>query len=111
MGSNKALLVLVMLLAFVFVLSAEVAPKDVDETFDKSDGELNKDGLDEMKYRHGGWHGHHGGWHRHYGGWGGWRRGYCSYGCCRRNYYGRCIRCCYYANEQVDADVDAEPLN
>ncbi|TKY69187.1 Glycine rich protein [Spatholobus suberectus] len=49
MGS-KALLVLVMLLASVLLLSAEVASNDVDEKFDKNDGNLDKNGVDDMKY-------------------------------------------------------------
>ncbi|XP_027362716.1 glycine-rich cell wall structural protein-like [Abrus precatorius] len=123
MGS-KALLVLVMLLASVLVLYAEAAPKDVDEKFYKNDGDIDTNGVDDMKYGHGGWHGggrrgwggRGGGWGGRGGGWGwghGWGRGwgYCYYGCCGWNYYGRCVSCCYYPGEHVDAQTHAQPQN
>ncbi|TKY69186.1 Glycine-rich protein [Spatholobus suberectus] len=103
MGS-KALLVLVMLLASVLLLLIEVASKDVDEKFDKNDGNLDTNGVDDMKY-YGGWQ-HGWGWRR---GWGGGY--YCPFGCCSWNYYGGCWRCCYYPGEHVDAHTAAEPLN
>ncbi|XP_027362717.1 uncharacterized protein LOC113870322 [Abrus precatorius] len=100
MGS-KGFLVLVMLLASLLVLYAEVAPKDVDNKFDRKDDDIDISGVDAMKYGYRGWHG----W-----GWGrGW--GYCYYGCCDWNYYGRCIRCCYYRGEHVDAQTHDQPQN
>ncbi|KAK6118966.1 hypothetical protein DH2020_047304 [Rehmannia glutinosa] len=40
------------------------------------------------------------------------RGGYCRYGCCGRSYYGGGgCRCCSYAGEKVDADVQDKPQN
>ncbi|XP_075504863.1 glycine-rich protein-like isoform X2 [Primulina tabacum] len=49
------------------------------------------------------------------GGYGGGNRGGygggCRYGCCGRSYgYGGC-RCCYYAGQAADADLQTEPGN
>ncbi|KAG4906249.1 hypothetical protein AAZX31_20G010700 [Glycine max] len=101
MGS-KALLVLVMLLASVLLLSAEVASKDVDKKLDKNDGNHDTKGVDEMKY-YGGWGS---GWDRYRRGW------YCPNGCCQWSYYYQtCWRCCYYPGEHVDVRTDAQPRN
>lgn len=51
--------------------------------------------VNDVKYPEGGYGGYPG------GGFGGWYGGgypgggYCRYGCCRRNYFGGCYRCCY----------------
>ncbi|KAL2347834.1 hypothetical protein Fmac_001834 [Flemingia macrophylla] len=101
MGS-KTLLVLCMFLAFVLVLSAEVAPKYVDdEEFYANDGVID---TNEME------NGHFGVRHR------GWRSGaklpirHCRHGCCR-SFHGRCKRCCLYPGQTVEADADAESHN
>ncbi|XP_004304059.1 PREDICTED: glycine-rich protein-like isoform 3 [Fragaria vesca subsp. vesca] len=106
MGSNKALLLLALLVALVLVVSAS---RDLAQTSaEKENGVTttetsNVGGLDDAKY--GGYQGGNGGYGGYQGGNGG--RGGCYYGCCRRFNYGRgCRRCCAYAGEAVEA---AEP--
>ncbi|CAJ1932767.1 unnamed protein product [Sphenostylis stenocarpa] len=74
---SKALLVLLLLSASVLLLSAEVAPKDADKKFDKNEvfvlrfednNNLDRNGVDDMKYDEGWWRGYDG-WRRGYGGW------------------------------------------
>ncbi|TKY69185.1 glycine-rich RNA-binding, abscisic acid-inducible protein [Spatholobus suberectus] len=67
MGS-KVLLVLVVFMATILLISAEVAPNEY-ENFDKKDGKPGANGVDESKWGYWG-----GPW---YGGWGGpWRGGW-----------------------------------
>ncbi|KAL6143980.1 PREDICTED: glycine-rich protein-like isoform 2 [Fragaria vesca subsp. vesca] len=121
MGSNKALLLLALLVALVLVVSAS---RDLAQTSaEKENGVTttetsNVGGLDDAKY--GGYQGGNGGYGGYQGGnggrggygggnpgYGGGRGGGCYYGCCRRFNYGRgCRRCCAYAGEAVEA---AEP--
>ncbi|KHM98987.1 hypothetical protein D0Y65_052777 [Glycine soja] len=79
MGS-KALLVLVMFLASALILSAEVAPKNLDENFDaKHVGVVDTNGVDEKK-----------------DGYVSWRSGVplrCAHPCCYW-YHGRCLKYC-----------------
>ncbi|KAE9615768.1 hypothetical protein Lal_00017724 [Lupinus albus] len=107
MGS-KDLLVIVMLLATILLISAEVSSLENDHKLDKNDGNHTSNGLEESKYPGFG-SGPYGG---QYGG--GFRRGggYCRYGCCGwRDFYGRCRRCCNYPGEHLDIDINAEPHN
>ncbi|KAG4908852.1 hypothetical protein JHK87_054968 [Glycine soja] len=78
MGS-KALLVLVMFLASALILSAEVAPKNLDENFDAKHGVVDTNGVDEKK-----------------DGYVSWRSGVplrCAHPCCYW-YHGRCLKYC-----------------
>ncbi|KAK7273949.1 hypothetical protein RIF29_15017 [Crotalaria pallida] len=116
MGS-KTMLVLFVFLATIFLISANVAPKQDDEKFDQNDGDVATNGVDESKYVD------FGGPYGHGGGYGPWRGG-CRYGCCDRWGYGRgggyggpwrgggyCGRCCRYPGEHLDIGVDATPHN
>ncbi|XP_061354286.1 glycine-rich protein-like [Gastrolobium bilobum] len=104
--ASKALLVLVIFLASALLISSKVAPKDLNEKFDKNNDDLDVNGIDESKYYRSGGYG--GSWR---GGYGGGYGGYCRFGCCRWSYYGGCRRCCHYPGEHVEADTDAEPHN
>ncbi|CAL0308399.1 unnamed protein product [Lupinus luteus] len=108
MGS-KALLVVVMFLATILLISAEVASKENDQKFDKKDGNHTSKGVEESKYPDfgsGPYGGRYGGGFRRRGG------RYCRYGCCGwRDFYGRCRRCCSFPGEHLDNDVNAEPHN
>ncbi|KAG4394339.1 hypothetical protein AAZX31_20G010800 [Glycine max] len=44
-----------MFVAFVLVLFAEVAPKDMDENFHANDGVVDTNVVDEIKYGYGSW--------------------------------------------------------
>ncbi|KAK9924427.1 hypothetical protein M0R45_032794 [Rubus argutus] len=120
MGSNKAFLLLALLVALVLVVAAS---RDLAQTStEKENGEASDvGGLDDAKY--GGYGGPGGGYQGRNGGPGGGYQGGnggpgggyqgggggggCYHGCCRRNDYGRgCRRCCNYAGEAVDS---AEP--
>ncbi|KAG4908849.1 hypothetical protein JHK87_054965 [Glycine soja] len=72
MGS-KVLLVVVMFMAAILLISAEVAPNEY-ENFNKKDGKHAPNGLYDSKWGYGGWGGPwYGGWGGPYygGGWGG----------------------------------------
>ncbi|KAE8645725.1 hypothetical protein Csa_020407 [Cucumis sativus] len=130
--SSKAFVFLGLLLAFVLLLSSEVAARDLAETSSKTDNEVTVEtnGVEDAKYGRGGYdRGYGGGYDRGYGGGydrgygGGYDRGYGGgrggygrghyggrggYGGGRGGYgrgcrYGRCgHKCCSYAGEVVE---------
>ncbi|XP_038886927.1 cold and drought-regulated protein CORA-like isoform X2 [Benincasa hispida] len=107
--SSKAFVFLGLLLAFVLLISSEVAARDLAETSSKKDNEVTVEtnGVEDAKYGGGydrgygggrGGYGHGGYGHGGYGGRGGYGGGY-RRGC----RYGRCgYRCCSYAGEVVE---------
>ncbi|XP_062027920.1 glycine-rich cell wall structural protein-like [Rosa rugosa] len=118
MSSNKAFLLLALLVALVLVVAAsrDLAQTSAEKENGVTTASSNVGGIDDAKYGGyggpgGGYQGGNGG----RGGYGGGNPGYggggggggCYYGCCRRPNYGRgCRRCCSYAGEAVDS---AEP--
>ncbi|PIN25508.1 hypothetical protein CDL12_01748 [Handroanthus impetiginosus] len=120
-------------LALVLLISSEVAAREIAETagtvdMAKESEKTNEGAVNDAKYPGGGYgvlgyecmkhyggypgRGGYGGRYPGHGGYGvGGRGGYCRYGCCGRNFYRGGCRCCTYAGERPDADVDAKPHN
>nr|CEG62450.1 Glycine rich protein [Cucumis sativus] len=114
--SSKAFVFLGLFLAFVLLLSSEVAARDLAETSSKTDNEatVETNGVEDAKYGRGGYDRGYGGGHDrgygggrggygrgHYGGRGGYGGGRGGYG--RGCRYGRCgHKCCSYAGEVVE---------
>ncbi|KAA8524782.1 hypothetical protein F0562_011205 [Nyssa sinensis] len=125
MGS-RVILFLVLSLAFVLLITSEVAARELAETSTSKENTHEAEesnGIDNAKY--GGYGGYPGGGNGGYpgggyggngggygGGRGGYGGGYCRYSCCRRSYNGRgCSRCCSYAGEAMDAETETKPHN
>ncbi|KAA8524780.1 hypothetical protein F0562_011203 [Nyssa sinensis] len=118
MGS-RVILFLVLSLAFVLLITSEVAARELAETSTSKENTHEAEesnGIDNTKY--GGYGGYPGGGYGGYpgGGYGGGRGGYggghCRHSCCRRSDHGRgCSRCCSYAGEAMDAETETKPHN
>ncbi|XP_073145589.1 glycine-rich protein-like [Henckelia pumila] len=134
MGS-KALVFVGIFVAMLFLISSEVAARELAETTNSVDASTETEvgdqygggygsgrgGYGSGRGGYGGGRGGYGGGRGGYGGggrggYGGGRGGYggggrCPYGCCGGRGYYRC-RCCSYAGEAVDPDfVEAETRN
>ncbi|KAK6151838.1 hypothetical protein DH2020_014473 [Rehmannia glutinosa] len=110
MGS-KVIVFLVLFLATVFLISSEVAARELEETSNTVDTSLintakeTNGEVNDAKYPGGGYGGYPGGGYGGgRGGYGRGRGGYCRYGCCGRSYYRGGCRCCTYAGEKADAE-------
>ncbi|PIN25507.1 hypothetical protein CDL12_01747 [Handroanthus impetiginosus] len=140
MGS-KVIVVLGLFLAMVLLISSEVEARELSETSNtvetsKEAEKTNEGAVDDTKYGGGGYGGRGGGYGGgghgggygggghgggyggggHGGGYGGGGHGGghgggCRYGCCGRSYNKGGCRCCTYAGEKPDANVEAEPHN
>ncbi|CAI9771144.1 unnamed protein product [Fraxinus pennsylvanica] len=118
MGSKT--IVLLGLLAMVLIAS-EVSARELSQTSGDKESEKTN-GVVDAKYQRGGYGGYPGGGYPgggyggngggygggHNGGGGG---GHCHYGCCGRSHYRGGCRCCTYAGEAVDAELEAKPHN